>query len=365
MILGLFIMGVKISFMLIFSFSAPISSFAVLPPIGKPSALGSTRASGRFRHRHRRQNYIEHILGKGANKFVSNALPVSSSILSSPLPIHPLHVMAALPLTETINAIGASYSVALSSHPLLTKALTAVVLCGAADVIAQLRSKEMLSYIRIARFASKAFVGGTLWAVWYDFADWILREENLIAGLSLIGFGARAMDGFVCTILKTVLSLLIEQFIWCPIVFGLWEIPMATLLNGAPPSRISFEIRSKLNSMLVENAKVWTFANMIIYNSPIQYRAGLGNIVDVFWQSIVSDFAADCGSEEVRIYDSKTMSPAELKVPSQLMDGKVTITMRNSVDPSLDQSYEVIPTENSEIFHGSDEFMRNSTAVVA
>jgi len=360
-------MGVKISFLLIFSFSAPIASLAVLPPIGKPSALGgaSSRASGRFRHRHRRQNYIQHIFGKGSSQFASSLVPVTSSILSSShTSVRPLHVLAALPLTDTINAITTSYSTALNTHPLLTKALTAVVLCGAADVIAQLRSRVVMSYIRIARFASKAFVGGTLWALWYDYADWILREENIIACLTLIGFSTSSVEGVVCTILKTILSLLIEQFFWCPLVFGLWEIPMATLLNGASISRIPFEIRSKLGNMLVQNAKVWTIANIIIYNSPIQYRAGLGNVVDVFWQSLVSDFAADCGSEEVRMYDSSKPS-TELKLPSQLMDGKVTITMRNNLDPALDKTLGSLPTENSEIYHGSDEFMRNATAVVA
>jgi hypothetical protein len=218
-----------------------------------------------------------------------------------------------------------------------------------------------MSYIRIARFASKAFVGGTIWALWYDFADWILREENLLSGLSIFGIGA---GGLGLGILKTALSLLVEQFFWCPIVFGLWEIPMATLLNGASPSRIPFEIKSKLRNMLVENAKVWTFANMIIYNSPVQYRAMMGNVVDVFWQSIVSDFAADCGSEEIRVYDP-TQPSAELNVPSQLKDGKVTITMTNDMNPSLAQSVGILPTENSEIFHGSDEFARNATAMVA
>jgi hypothetical protein len=362
--LRLSIMGVKISFLLIFCFSAPILSFAVLPPIGKPASLGgTTKASGRFRHRHRRQNYIQHILSKGSTHFATSLVPVTSSILSSPTSIRPLHVLAALPLTDTINAIARSYSIALNTHPLLTKALTSVVLCGAADVIAQLRSRVVMSYIRIARFASKAFVGGTLWAVWYDMANWILREENLIAGLNMLGFRTTAIDAFVCTILKTVLSLLMEQFFWCPIVFGLWEIPMATILNGASPSRVPFEIRSKLGSMLVQNAKVWTFANIIIYNSPIQYRAGLGNVVDVFWQSIVSDFAADCGSEEVRINDS-SMSSAELNVPSQFIDEKVSIIMKNNMNPALDQAFGSLPTENSEI-HASDELMRDATAAVA
>jgi len=58
------------------------------------------------------------------------------------------------------------------------------------------------------------------------------------------------------------------------------------------------EVKSKLGYMLVENAKVWTLANMVIYNAPVQFRVVLANIGDIFWQSIVSDVAADCGTKQ-------------------------------------------------------------------
>ncbi len=45
----------------------------------------------------------------------------------------------------------------------------------------------------------------------------------------------------------------------------------------------------------MSNAKVWTLANVIIYNAPVEWRPVIANVVDVLWQSIVSDVAADCG----------------------------------------------------------------------
>ena len=59
-------------------------------------------------------------------------------------------------------------------------------------------------------------------------------------------------------IVTTALSILIEQFFWCPIVFGTFEIPISTLLNGGSFSTVQKEVDSKLGGLLVNNAKVWT-----------------------------------------------------------------------------------------------------------
>ena len=37
--------------------------------------------------------------------------------------------------------------------------------------------------------------------------------------------------------------------------------------------------------------------NILIYNIPGQYRSALASAGDIVGQSIVSDFAADCGNE--------------------------------------------------------------------
>jgi hypothetical protein len=42
----------------------------------------------------------------------------------------------------------------------------------------------------------------------------------------------------------------------------------------------------------VENAKVWTLVNILIYNIPVQYRLLVMSVANVFWQSVVSKIAS-------------------------------------------------------------------------
>jgi hypothetical protein len=49
------------------------------------------------------------------------------------------------------------------------------------------------------------------------------------------------------------------------------------------------EINNKLSDLLINDAKVWTPANLLIYNTPLEFCAVLANLVDIFWQSIVAD----------------------------------------------------------------------------
>lgn len=96
-------------------------------------------------------------------------------------------------------------------------------------------------------------------------------------------------------LVTTCLSIIMEQFLWCPLVFSVFEIPVSTLLNGGSFSTIPKEVDSKLNVLLINNAKVWTLANIVIFNVPVEWRPLASNCVDILWQSILSDVAADCG----------------------------------------------------------------------
>jgi hypothetical protein len=198
-------------------------------------------------------------------------------------------------LPSDFSAITNAYTSSLAQYPLLTKSATGFFLCGTGDVLAQCRASpndnkiSQFNWKRLLRFASKGAFGTLLWVKWYDVSDDFVNHlsilENLNGGNHVIAAG----------ILRTIILILMEQFIACPLIYGFWEIPVATVLNGAPVSEIHYEIKSKLGSMLIENAKIWTWANLLIYNAPVQYRAALGNVMDILWQSIVSDFAADCG----------------------------------------------------------------------
>jgi len=262
--------------------------------------------------------------------------------------------LSALPV-ELATTLSGAYGAALHQHPLATKSLTAGVLCGVGDVLAQSRdnnnndndndnnndneSNSGYNLQRTLRFASKGCLGGILWTFWYDQIDGFLqfRDDGLdmdtaadaataaaaafeIGGDNTGGSNDRvqsqsislyALTGAIFSpsanaailafakahlaAVTTAVSILMEQFLWCPLVYGTFEIPVSTLMNGGEPSSIRGEVKNKLNGLLVSNAKVWTLANLVIYNAPLEWRLFIGNVIDIFWQSIVSDVSADCG----------------------------------------------------------------------
>ena len=268
-----------------------------------------------------------------------------------------LHMMDASFITE-------AYSTSLEQHPFVTKGTTGSFLCGVADVIAQVRTidacrpfededetsqqplefdislLEEIDSTRLARFALKGFFGTSLLSAWYDLADHLFDSNNVEFILQTVGI-TEASD-LVRNVARTGMLMLTEQFVTCPILYGLWEIPVSTLLNGAPPSRIQYEVKDKLGDMLIENAKVWTLVNIIIYNAPLQYRTGMANIMDIIWQSIVSDFAADCGTPE----------GVEEDVDAGFEEGLV-VAMQ---DESLEH------VGNKAMMNGSDEKLKINTA---
>lgn len=250
-------------------------------------------------------------------------------------------------LPELATTISGAYGAALLEHPLATKSLTAGALCGVGDALAQSRNSgnekntnenettKSYDLLRTLRFAAKGCLGGILWSFWYDQIDGFLRfrEDFEVGGTSVVvvdGEPSRSLSLYALTgavfpvganasflafakahlaAVTTVISILMEQFLWCPLVYGTFEIPIATLLNGGDVASIQGEVKGKLNGLLVSNAKVWTLANLLIYNAPLEWRLLIGNCIDIFWQSIVADVAADCGGpgqEECEVDDDET-----------------------------------------------------------
>lgn len=228
----------------------------------------------------------------------------------------------ALNMIDTLpfQAIGDAYSNALIQHPIITKGSTGFILCGVGDIIAQVRSfpdtsdsndanksnsdppiidaeqNFEMDYQRLAKFAAKGVFGTLIWSVWYDYSSIMYTDEGIISALSKVG--VNDASEIIIQASRTAMLMLTEQFVACPIVYGLWEIPVPTLLNGGSISSVPKEVKTKLGFMLIENAKVWTLANIFIYNAPVQFRVVMANIGDIFWQSIVSDVAADCGTKQ-------------------------------------------------------------------
>lgn len=231
----------------------------------------------------------------------------------------------------SIDVIFSTYSDALQQYPFVTKGSTGLVLCGIGDLVAQKRKRiqmeyqsndgiepmNRIDYKRLARFATKGFFGALIWGAWYDLSAVIVSSENVALALASLGIRDGWIDSNVfINVARTFSSIVIEQFVVCPIIFGLWEIPAASILNNAPVRRIPYEVEDKLGNMLIANAKVWTVANLIIYNIPVQYRVGFSNLIDIFWQSIVSEFAAECGTKD------KTQANDDSKSASLMPDDK-------------------------------------------
>lgn len=138
-----------------------------------------------------------------------------------------------------------------------------------------------------------------LWSFWYDELDLFLDQENEFNIFKLLGIVTDQWIKPYLGAVKTVLSILMEQFVWCPLVFGFFEIPVSTLLNGGDMLSAKKEVDAKLGTLLISNAKIWTFANIVIYGPvPVDWRPFCSNCVDIGWQSFVSSVAADCGKVE-------------------------------------------------------------------
>jgi hypothetical protein len=124
---------------------------------------------------------------------------------------------------------------------------------------------------------------------------WILQQHHV--------------DVKLFAIVRTIVNLLLEQFIACPLIFGLWDLPIISLMDGKPLIKIPGIVRQKLIKLLIANAKLWTVANVVIYNAPLNLRVLLVSLADLFWESIVSTVASkheeENDDEEMEIMHGK------------------------------------------------------------
>jgi hypothetical protein len=174
-----------------------------------------------------------------------------------------------------------AYQQLLDAAPFPTKAITQGVIWGMSDITAQVQARGAYSVQRTRNFALQGVGSGVLWALYYDWADVVVSP---------------APGGPVA---HTVLSIMLEQFSWCPLLFAFYQIPFSVLLNGGTLTDVPPAIQRQLNGLLVEYAKVWTPANLIIYNVPLEWRLLSSNVVDFVWGYISSGFAAEaCAPED-------------------------------------------------------------------
>lgn len=198
------------------------------------------------------------------------------------------------PFWRAAKSVPAAYSHCLTHHHLATECVTAGVMAGLGDYLAQRQQTTAKKYNprRTIHFILKGFGEGIMWSFWYHQAEgWVSSMTNGALGKGLLI--ARLVPVF-----RTICSLLLDLLVACPLIYGMWDIPFPALMAGMPLRQIPQQIRSKLGTMMMASAKLWTPVNILIYNSPLQYRVLIMAIADVFWQSIVSSIASVATKEE-------------------------------------------------------------------
>ena len=215
-----------------------------------------------------------------------------------------------------VQMLPAGCTFALANYHLATESATAGFMAGVGDMVGKFekiripqpekwdlkpyklflfstfaaqKKKPAVPYSRSrgGTFVMKGLIEGIMWSFWYELADkW---------SLALTSISLRAIGGVPGTnlevILRTVISLVMDQMIAAPTIYGLWDIPFPAYMNGVPFRKLPGQVKSKLGEILIANMKLWTPVNIVIYNAPLKYRVILSATADVFWQSIVSSIA--------------------------------------------------------------------------
>ena len=148
---------------------------------------------------------------------------------------------------------------------------------------------------RVARFTCKGIGCGIIWSHWFMLAE--IWSQNLTVWILQHHYN---YDVKLFAIVRTIVNLLLEQFLACPIIFGLWDLPFISfMVDGTPLFKIPGIVRQKLVTLLIANAKLWTVVNVVIYNIPLNLRVLVVSIADLFWESIVSTVTSN-REEEAR-----------------------------------------------------------------
>ena len=180
-------------------------------------------------------------------------------------------------MSMSFQVMAHAYSNSLAEHPFVTKGTTSFLLCGVRDIIAQVRGYDndvcldlldvdvdvsdseqaslsqsdssmpmsiapvqieddvpMMDKIdieRLARFATKGFFGSSIWSVWYDLSESLFNSANIMSALAHIGILLDADSTItfmnnksiaIVNIVRTLGLMIVEQFVACPIIYGLW-----------------------------------------------------------------------------------------------------------------------------------------------
>jgi len=126
-------------------------------------------------------------------------------------------------------------------------------------------------------------------------------------------------------IIQTTINILMEQFLVCPILFTVWDIPVTAMMQGdTKASQIPEQIESKLVPLLIANAKVYTFANIITYNIPLQYRLLSASAFSIISETINSGITSSSQvqipqTSQTQIVNNKTRKLQERITPATVL----------------------------------------------
>jgi hypothetical protein len=215
----------------------------------------------------------------------------------------------------SFSTVTKAFSYAMENHYLVTQAITMAIFSGIGDYLAQFlerRRQTMMEtksenttinttiataspsslghdWTRTIRFMIKGIGCGIVWALWYEINElWSTGiAKAAVLSLSPSPQSVRRIQN----VLFTLLSILLEQFIASPLIFGLWDIPLLSLLYGTPIGKIPNVVRKTLIPLLIANAKLWTLVNVFIYNVPLKWRVGALSCAELVWQAILSSIA--------------------------------------------------------------------------
>jgi hypothetical protein len=143
----------------------------------------------------------------------------------------------------------------------------------------------------------KGLGSGVLWAWWFDMAEvWSMELTQ-----SALSFGTSSSSSALFELqsttdvlsvpgqtIRTAINILMEQFLVCPLLFSLWDVPVTSLMRGSPMGQVPAQIHDKLLPLLVANAKVWTLVNVVTYNIPLEYRLLFTSAASIVSESINS-----------------------------------------------------------------------------
>jgi len=228
------------------------------------------------------------------------------------------------------------YQYLTTTFPLPTQSATFGTFAGVGDALAQQKTNqggkedvvvEKLRYDkkRTGRFVLKGLGAGLIWSQWYPLVDgWSdVTTAYALSELDIENIGT------IHTVVKTASSIFMEQFIACPVVYSLWDIPVPALLAGIPPTKIPAIVKDKVPGLLLDNAKVWTVANVIVYNLPVQSRVFAVSVAEIFWASIVSSVATS---------DTTSSSSSPFEQEQDAMIDRMADEKRGKVEALLSRS---------------------------